>query len=526
MQWLRRLSTKPLDPSAKLLPIDVSRPARLFPEALKLKRKVFLHIGPTNSGKSFTAFQSFKRAQHGFYAGPLRMLAREIRDKMNLENLRCNLVTGDEILEDTDPATGKPVGLSSGTVEMLDISRHLDVAVIDEIQMISDPDRGWAWTRAFLGARAKEIHLCGDPSSQDIVKTLASQMGDDLEIRRYNRLGPLEVDKEKMLPSTLLKALVPGDCVVCFSKRDVRALRDRIMQSKDSRCAIIYGSLPPETRAEQARLFNTPGSGVDYLVASDAIGMGLNLAIRRVIFASVKKFDGEKVKKLSISHIKQIAGRAGRFGVASGKGLVNCANLKDKPLVRRALSAKTPMITHAVYMPPTNVVRAATLDTSDALFSRTLQRVFNAAVIGKDYARPRKGTATDVAALCDDVPGLTLEDRLRLVNAPVAMGGEVEDAFKRMCAVIGSGDSRNVVEIEARIVDVLAARSVPTISLEGIHKTITLFLWLSYRFPCNFIDRQGANDLKTLCEHRLNHVLASSRFLSTGSKKNASRLYN
>lgn len=524
MRWLRRLCTQTLDPTAHLLPIDVSRPARLFPEARKLKRKVFLHIGPTNSGKSFTAFQSFKRAQHGFYAGPLRMLAREICDKMHAENLPCNLVTGDEIQEETDPATGKLVGRSSGTVEMLDISQHLDVAVIDEIQMISDPDRGWAWTRAFLGARAREIHLCGDPNAHDIVKTLVSQMGDDLEVRRYDRLGPLEVDKAEILPNTFLKALEPGDCVVCFSKKDVRSLRDRIMQSKNRRCAIIYGSLPPETRAEQARLFNTPGSGVDYMVASDAIGMGLNLAIRRVIFASVKKFDGEKINKLSVPHIKQIAGRAGRYGVASGKGLVNCANVKDKLLIRKALKSKSPMIKHAVYMPPTNVVRAATLDTHDALFSRTLQRVFDAAVIGKHYARPRKGTATDVAALCDDISGLTLEDRLRLVNAPVAMGGEAEDAFRTMCSVIGSGESRNVVEIEPRIVEVLGARTVPTISLEGIHKVITLFLWLSYRFPCNFVDRQGATDLKRLCEHRLNSVLASRRFLSSRPKKLKARL--
>lgn len=519
---LADLRTK--DPSivANLHPIEISHPWRLFPEARKLRRRIILHVGPTNSGKSYAALQAFRAAKSGFYAGPLRMLAREIYDRLENEGIPCNLLTGDEVLEKTDPVTGHLARLSAGTVEMVDTTQHFEVAVIDEIQMIDDLDRGWAWTRAVLGVRADEVHLCGDANSETVIKALVAQTGDDLEVRRYERLSPLKLDPREIKPSNLINSLEPGDCVVCFSKRQVKEMRDRIVKQKNEPCAIIYGSLPPETRAEQARQFNEPNNDVNYLVASDAIGMGLNLAIRRVIFTTLSKFNGEKVTVLPVPQIKQIAGRAGRFKLAdksegAGAGLVNATDPAAKQTVERALQAPSPLIEHAVIQPPARVITASSVDKA-YMFSRTLQAVYQQAQIGAPYARPRDGNAVVVAQLYDHVYGLTFEDKLLLANAPVSNTPECQLAFVRYCEVIGSGRVTNVVDVNREIAELRHA-TVPTVMLEQIHKVITLFLWLSYRFPCNFVDRDGAMELKELCERRLNSNLASSRALERPKQK-------
>lgn len=475
-----------------------------------------MHIGPTNSGKSYAALKAFRAAKSGFYAGPLRMLAREIYDRLESENVPCNLLTGDEVLEKYDPVTGERARLSAGTVEMVDLSQDFEVAVIDEIQMIDDPDRGWAWTKAVLGVRANELHLCGDANSEKVIRTLMAQTGDDLEVRKYQRLSPLKIDERQLSPAKLIGMLRPGDCVVCFSKKQVKEMRDRIVKQRKQKCAIIYGSLPPETRAEQAKLFNNPESPVKFLVASDAIGMGLNLAIRRIIFTSLKKFNGEEMVPLPVPQIKQIAGRAGRFKLAdksegAGTGLVNALSLEAKETIREALKAPSPEIQHAVIQPPNRVIMASSVDKA-SMFSHTLQSVYQSALVQVPYIRPRDNSAVHVAQLYDHVSGLTFEDKLALANAPVSTTPECQAAFIRYCEVIGSGRVANVVDVNRDIAD-LANRTIPTIKLENIHKAITLFLWLSYRFPCNFIDREGATDLKELCERRLNANLASSKAL-------------
>jgi len=152
-----------------------------------------------------------------------------------------------------------------------------DVAVIDEVQMMADPHRGWAWTQALIGLKAWEIHLCGEPRVIPLIREIAELMGDTLEIHEYKRLSPLRV------MSTSLKGkltnLRKGDCLVSFSRKQLHSLKREIELLTGKRCAIVYGSLPPETRAQQAELFNDSDNDYHYLVASDAIGMGLNLFV-------------------------------------------------------------------------------------------------------------------------------------------------------------------------------------------------------------------------------------------------------
>lgn len=247
-------------------------PMEWFPATRAFKREFHLHVGPTNSGKTYHALKRLEQAESGVYAGPLRLLAHEVYMRLNARGQRCNLVTGDERrTADDDPNAS----MTSCTVEMAPLNARYDVAVIDEIQMLGSEDRGWAWTQAVLGIQASEVHLCGEDRAVPIMRELAALCGEELHIHRYERLSPL-----MMMPKSLegsVARLEKGDCVVCFSIVAIHGLRQLIEKTLKCKVAIIYGSLPPETRAQQAKLFNDPNNDYDILVASDAVGMGLNL---------------------------------------------------------------------------------------------------------------------------------------------------------------------------------------------------------------------------------------------------------
>jgi ATP-dependent RNA helicase SUPV3L1/SUV3 len=250
---------------------DYRYPGEHFFGARPMKRSIHLHVGPTNSGKTYQALKRLEAVGDGVYAGPLRLLAHEVYSRLNAKGIPCNLITGEERRVHSHIQTGK----TSCTVEMVSLNTQLDVAVIDEIQMMSDPARGWAWTEAFLGVRASELHLCGEERVVPLVKELAAMMGEEVTVHTYERLSPLQVQDSSIHGD--LTSLRKGDCVICFSRREIHALKANIEIITRKRCAIVYGGLPPESRAQQAKLFNDPNNDYDILVASDAVGMGLNL---------------------------------------------------------------------------------------------------------------------------------------------------------------------------------------------------------------------------------------------------------
>lgn len=299
---------------------DLSNPSAFYPLTRAWpKRKVIMHVGPTNSGKTHNALRALAAAKTGVYAGPLRLLAHEIWERLNkgqivplgmdpeedaepdLENnidggtpfdintpnpshskpiiqktgnskfaRVCNLVTGEEqkILDEL-------CGLYSCTIEMISFSSMVDVAVIDEIQMISDSERGGSWTSALLGLNAKEVHVCGEESAVPLVQSILKDTGDEIIVHRHERLSPLSLQETSL--GGELSNVRKGDCVVAFSRSEIFKAKSVIEQKTGLKCAVAYGRLPPEIRSEQARLFNDPDSGFDIIVGSDAIGMGLNL---------------------------------------------------------------------------------------------------------------------------------------------------------------------------------------------------------------------------------------------------------
>ena len=251
--------------------VDLRYPYEWFPSTRVIQREIHVHVGPTNSGKTYHALKRLEQAESGVYAGPLRLLAHEVYSRLNAVGKKCNLITGDEVIM----ADGLHAIMNSCTIEMVSYAANIDVAVVDEIQMIGHQSRGWAWTQAVLGLKAKELHLCGEERALPLIQDLAAAMGEKLVIHRYSRLSPLETMATSLDGN--LKNLRKGDCVVAFSRRQIHSLKVEIENMHKKRVAVVYGSLPPEVRAQQAKLFNDQNNDYDILVASDAIGMGLNL---------------------------------------------------------------------------------------------------------------------------------------------------------------------------------------------------------------------------------------------------------
>ena len=315
----------------------------LTERAGRMDRRFILHIGETNSGKTYQAMQALKNAVAGVYLGPLRLLALEVFDKLNAEGCPCTLLTGEEY---------EPMPFArhvASTIELCDFNQFYDVAVIDEAQMIADPSRGAAWTRAIFGVNAEEVHICLAPEAAFIIRYLLDSFQAKYEIVRHKRLVPLVFAGQ----AKGLDAVQPGDALITFSRKDVLGIAAALEQRHIS-ASVIYGALPPAPRREQVRRFSQGETTV--VVATDAIGMGISLPIRRVIFCKTTKYDGAERRDLTGSEIRQIAGRAGRYGLYD-RGEV--LTMGDTGLVEYALSHQPKSVTELTVPFPTQALDAS-----------------------------------------------------------------------------------------------------------------------------------------------------------------------
>uniref|UniRef100_A0A060TD10 RNA helicase n=1 Tax=Blastobotrys adeninivorans TaxID=409370 RepID=A0A060TD10_BLAAD len=501
---------------------DLSNPAMWFPEARAMNRKVIIHVGPTNSGKTYNALEAFKKSKRGYYAGPLRLLAKEVYERMLDSKRPCNLVTGEEIVEQIDPETGLKSGITSGTVEMMDFQHDLDVVVLDEIQMIGDLERGWAWTLALLGVRAKEIHVCGDEAAAEVVQKICAETGDEVEVKKYQRLSPLKKSGKPINLSQVKK----GDCVVAFSKKQLfqyKAIIEKSPKFKGKKCAVIYGSLPAEIRTQQARLFNDPDSDYDVLVASDAVGMGLNLAIKRVIFTTVSKYDGTNIVLVPRAQIKQIAGRAGRFKVpgvdnsASDNdetaGVATALSKPDLDYIGTCMSKSSPPITKAMLIPPDYLIKEYALEKGpNTPLSSILEHLVLRSSLGESYTLSKMSVFIEIAKLIDQYPDLSLDTKLTLCKAPVNLGTPLmKSTFEQICLAIARGRSISLLDIPESGIYYLQMSTLPTgapsNAYEALHRVINMYIWLAYRFPGILLDIKGAQQLNELCKARIGKSL-------------------
>ncbi|NVN32035.1 DNA helicase, partial [Endobacter medicaginis] len=254
-------------------------------------------LGPTNTGKTHLAMTRLLGHRSGIIGFPLRLLARENYDRMVAEKGAhlVALVTGEEKIV--------PPGARyfSCTVEAMPLERGVEFVAVDEIQLCADPDRGHIFTDRLLHARGLvETMFLG----AETIRPLLQRLIPGAEIETRPRLSQLTYTG-----ATRLTKLPPRSAVVAFSAAEVYAIAEAI-RTRRGGCAVVMGRLSPRTRNAQVALYQN--KEVDFLVATDAIGMGLNMDVGHVAFASLGKFDGSRPRKLTPPEIAQIAGRAGR----------------------------------------------------------------------------------------------------------------------------------------------------------------------------------------------------------------------
>ncbi|MDT8716169.1 RNA helicase [Clostridium sp. 19966] len=333
----------------KILSFDIKRafpdhPKDEFIKARSIKRHFFIHEGPTNSGKTFLSIKRLSEASCGLYLAPLRLLALEIYDRLNSSNVPCNLKTGEEeILVGSARHT-------SSTVEKVDLNNEYEVVVIDECQMLGDAQRGAAWTRAILGVCAKEVHVCCALNATEILKTLIENCDDTFEVIPHHRDTELIVEDSAFdFPASVND----GDALIVFSRKSALTVAAALQEMNIS-SSVIYGNLPPETRRLQFEKFLSKENKV--LVSTDAIGMGVNLPIKRIVFLENQKFDGIKIRPLVSSEIKQIAGRAGRKGIYE-QGYINSTYKENKDIIKKSLTSLDDSITKALLSPTDDILK-------------------------------------------------------------------------------------------------------------------------------------------------------------------------
>lgn len=281
---------------------DSFSPSSYVERARKLQRAFILHVGPTNSGKTFDAIEDLKAHTPGVYLGPLRLLALEMFDKLNDAGVPCSMLTGEESIS----VEGAQV--ISSTIELCNFCAHYKTAVIDEAQMIADKERGSAWLKAICLVDAEVVHICMAPEALSFLEKLIISFGSPYSVVQHKRLAPLRYAGQ----CRGYRDFKPDDAIICFSRKNVLSTA-AILEKQGFHASVIYGALPPEARRNEVRKYLSGENNI--VVATDAIGLGISLPIKRVIFAETQKFDGKEFRPLTTAEINQIGGRAGRYGL-------------------------------------------------------------------------------------------------------------------------------------------------------------------------------------------------------------------
>ena len=262
------------------------------------KNKITAVLGPTNTGKTYLAIETMLSFDSGMIGFPLRLLAREVYDKIikKISSDKVALITGEEKII---PPNAK---YFLCTVESMPINKHLDFVGIDEIQMCADHERGHIFTDRLLNLRGEKLTMLMGSST---IKSIVNKLDEDTEFINRERLSQLSYVGHKKISRINRKT-----AIIAFSTEEVYAIAELVRRQKGG-AAIVMGSLSPKTRNAQVELYQS--GDVDFLVATDAIGMGINMDLENVYFSNLKKFDGKKLRRLNMSEIGQIAGRAGRY---------------------------------------------------------------------------------------------------------------------------------------------------------------------------------------------------------------------
>jgi ATP-dependent RNA helicase SUPV3L1/SUV3 len=268
-------------------------------------QKIVALLGPTNTGKTHVAIERMLEFDTGIFGLPLRLLAREVYDKcvekVGIEKVA--LITGEEKII---PSTAD---YFICTVESMPKNKEVDFVAIDEIQMCADRERGHIFTERMLMTRGNKLTMF---LGSQVMAKIIDELVDDVEFEKKERYSKLSYSGIKKISRLDRKV-----AIIAFSIEEVYAIAELVRRQKGG-AAVIMGSLSPKTRNSQVGLYQS--GDVDYLIATDAIGMGLNMDINEIYFSNLKKFDGKKTRRLNLIEMSQIAGRAGRYKNDGGFG--------------------------------------------------------------------------------------------------------------------------------------------------------------------------------------------------------------
>jgi ATP-dependent RNA helicase SUPV3L1/SUV3 len=466
----------------------------LFPRARSLKRKITLIVGPTNSGKTYQAFNRLTSHATGVYLSPLRLLAWEGKEEIEKRGFPCSLITGEE------KYLTEGANFSAQTIETMDVDAILDCVLIDEIQMISDDKRGWAWTAALIGSPAKEIILTGAPESEPLITTIANVLGDDLEVIHLTRFNPLQVAQQ---PVTLTQAPA-GTAFIAFSRKSVLAIKDSLV-SAGKKVSVIYGNLSPELRRVEAEKFRN--GQTDYLVATDAIAMGLNLPISQVVFTTTVKFNGVEEVRLTPTEVKQIGGRAGRYGLQSS-GVVSAMTPGDTNFIQTHIYQHDPLLDYVFIRPnlPQVVNMGAILNSNQLylILSFWQQKVKAEGLYQKNDLQEQLSLALRIDQRVKDLP---LSEKFLFASAPVPGDDYFEIYIKWILSYYKHDEIKCPTMSDVTTYLPPALTRDRQLALEHYLKLLTLYSWLYFKLPEFFPEHEKVEIYKKATNQQIEILL-------------------
>jgi ATP-dependent RNA helicase SUPV3L1/SUV3 len=280
-----------------------------------VSQKIVALLGPTNTGKTHVAIEKMLEFDSGIFGLPLRLLAREVYEKCikRIGTEKVALITGEEKII---PSTAD---YFICTVESMPKNKEVDFIAIDEIQMCADRERGHIFTERLLESRGTKLTMF---LGSQVMAKIIDELVDNVEFEKKERYSKLSYSGIKKISRLDRKV-----AIIAFSIEEVYAIAELVRRQKGG-AAVIMGSLSPKTRNSQVGLYQS--GDVDYLIATDAIGMGLNMDINEIYFSNLKKFDGKKTRRLNLIEMSQIAGRAGRYKNDGGFGTTgDCETLNS-----------------------------------------------------------------------------------------------------------------------------------------------------------------------------------------------------
>ena len=467
-----------------------------FEMARRLPRRFIALLGPTNSGKTHQAMETLIHAKSGVYLAPLRLLALENYERLAAARphgkaLKVSLVTGEERRIE-EGATHV-----ASTVEMLDTRTRVDVAVIDEIQMLADRDRGAAWTAAVCGAPATTVYLVGAPEARRAIEALAERLECPLEVHVLKRKAPLSMEDQAVRK---LRNFRRGDAVIAFSRREVLMWRDMIAETGMS-VATVYGNLSPEVRRAQAQRFRD--GQADIVVATDALAMGLNMPISRVVMTTSVKYNGYEEEEISALLARQIAGRAGRYGVHE-EGFVAGYDEETHQVMRALLKEKAaPLAATGFSVAPTleHLHRISSV-TGEQSLARLLKRFVHNIDVPDGFFYPRITEEQSERALWLDTLALTIAEKFVLSLVPVASRiSALQLAWESWARALAK---KKVCALDAD------PRELGRLALQEVEDRCRLYsayAWLGYRIPDYFPSIEVAQSLARTASDRVDALL-------------------